>query len=1101
LYGYDVSIPPFAPDPEWYRDGVFYECHVRAFADGNGDGIGDFSGLTERVPYLEELGVTAIWLLPFYPSPGRDDGYDIADFFSVNPAYGDMRSFRRFLKAAHGRGIRVITELVLNHTSDQHPWFQRARRAPAGSHWRDFYVWSDDPSRYADARIIFTDSEPSNWTWDAEAGAYYWHRFFHHQPDLNFDNPEVREALLKVVDHWFDLGVDGLRLDAVPYLYEREGTICENLPETHAFLRELRAHIDAKYEDRMLLAEANQWPQDAAAYFGDGDECHMNFHFPVMPRLFMALQTEQRFPIIDILEQTPDLPEGCQWATFLRNHDELTLEMVTDEERDFMYRVYAHDPQMRLNLGIRRRLAPLLDGDRRKIHLLQALLFSLPGTPVLYYGDELGMGDNVFLGDRDGVRTPMQWTPDRNAGFSTANPQQLFLPLITDSRYHYENVNVESQLADRTSQLWSTIQLISLRKRHRVLGRGSIEFLDPDNPHVLVFVRSLDAEDEAPFLVVANLSRLAQHVELDLSRYPGYSVREVFGQTQFGVVGGDEPWHITLAPYGFFWFTLEAPAPSDVALDDAGAPTIGGTWPRVVQSPSAELLGAIERTLTHARWYRGHGRRVQSVQITSNVPISHRTSFLVVTITFGNGEVDAYQLPLTFVDDADVFDERSVLAHLETGAIVDTTTSVEGVEDLVSLMRSRGRSRARPPRLDVSTNSTFRRRVGADPVITISRKEQSNSNAVVGEAILKVIRHLDEGLSPEVEIGELLRAEKKRFPHQAELLAWANLERSIRPNDVRSSTAIVATALVPHDDDAWARALDEVGRFLERAPAGTEPPLVADWFDPLPISDDNDALAVDEMLGSHAIEAFDLGARTAELHQVLADAGGGLGAEQWGELSRKALAQEFRTQVRRALRELKRYRRQAPDDLAERIAAVLDGEQELLEVLKLLRDRPLDGRRIRVHGDLHLGQVLVAGSEHVFIDFEGEPLRPIGERRIKRTPLVDVAGMVRSYDYAAQTGVRIQAERGLEEAHLGQWADWWGHEIGRHFLAGYLAVEEGSHLLPSDEPTRRLLFECCLINKAAYELRYEIDHRPDWIGTPLRALERLIQEKTLLDPV
>jgi maltose alpha-D-glucosyltransferase/alpha-amylase len=1095
-----VSIPPFSPDPEWYRDGVFYECHVRAFADGNGDGIGDFTGLTEKVPYLEELGVTAIWLLPFYPSPGRDDGYDIADFFSVNPAYGDMRSFKRFLKAAHSRGIRVITELVLNHTSDQHPWFQRARSAPPGSHWRDFYVWSDDPTRYRDARIIFTDSEPSNWTWDPVAGAYYWHRFFHHQPDLNFDNPEVGDAMLKVVDHWFDLGVDGLRLDAVPYLFEREGTICENLPETHAFLRRLRSHIDEKYDDRMLLAEANQWPQDAAAYFGDGDECHMNFHFPVMPRLFMALQTEQRFPIIDILEQTPELPDGCQWATFLRTHVELTLEMVTDEERDFMYRVYAHDPQMRLNLGIRRRLAPLLDGDRRKMQLLQALLFSLPGTPVLYYGDELGMGDNVFLGDRDGVRTPMQWTPDRNAGFSTANPQQLFLPLITDSRYHYENVNVESQLADRTSQLWSTIQLIALRKRHRVLGRGDIEFLDPDNPHVLVFTRCFDGD--APFLVVANLSRLAQRVEVDLSRYAGSTVLEVFGQTQFGVVSVDEPWHVTLAPYGFFWFTLEAPVEGDLHADEGVAPSLGGSWPRVVQNPSADLLAAVRRTVTRARWYRGHGRRVAAVQITANVPVTDRTSFLVVSVTLANGDVDAYQLPLTFVDEADVAEERSVLAHLEGGAIVDSMSSVAGVEDLVGLLRSKGRSRARLPRLDVATTAAFRRAVNGDAAVTLARKEQSNSGAIVGGAVLKVIRHLDEGESPEVEIGELLRAAKKRFPHQAELLGSVSLQR---PGGSRSagtsSTAIVATALVPHDDDAWVRALDEVGRFLERVPAGTEPPAQGDWFAPLPIGDPDDPLAVDEALGSHALEAFDLGARTAELHRTLAEAGGGLGAESWGELSRKALAQEFRTQVRTALRELKRVRRQAPEELAERISAVLAGEQDLLDVLKLLRDRPLDGSRIRIHGDLHLGQVLVAGSEHVFIDFEGEPLRPIGERRIKRTPLVDVAGMVRSYDYAAQTGVRVQAERGLAEPHLGPWADWWGHETGRHFLAGYLAVDEGESLLPTDPETRRVLFECCLINKAAYELRYEIDHRPDWIGTPLRALERLIAEKSQFDLV
>ena len=457
---------------DWYKDAVIYELHVRAFADASGDGIGDFTGLSQRLDYLADLGVTAIWLLPFYPSPLRDDGYDIADYDRVHPDYGDLRSFQRFLAAAHERNIRVITELVVNHTSDQHPWFQRARRAPAGSPERDFYVWSDRADRYADARIIFQDFETSNWTWDPEAGAYFWHRFYSHQPDLNYDNPAVEQAVVDVLDFWLDMGVDGLRLDAVPYLHEAEGTNCENLPETHDVLKRLRSHLDTVHPGTMLLAEANQWPEDAAAYFGDGDECHMNFHFPVMPRLFMALRLEQRTPIVDIMEQTPEPPEGGQWATFLRNHDELTLEMVTDEERDLMLRAYATDLEMRINLGIRRRLAPLLGNDRRKIELLNALLFSLPGTPVLYYGDEIGMGDNVYLGDRNGVRTPMQWSADRNAGFSNANPHRLYLPLITEQGYHYESVNVETQAANPASLLSWMRQLIALRKRHRVLGRG-----------------------------------------------------------------------------------------------------------------------------------------------------------------------------------------------------------------------------------------------------------------------------------------------------------------------------------------------------------------------------------------------------------------------------------------------------------------------------------------------------------------------------------------------------------------------------------------------------------------------------------------------------
>ena len=516
---------------DWFRDAVIYELHIRAFADSNGDGTGDFDGLTSRLDYLSDLGITAVWLLPFYPSPLRDDGYDIADYRTVNPDYGNLRAFRRFMDAAHARNIKVITELVINHTSDQHPWFERARRAAPGSAHRDFYVWTDDPTRYEDARIIFQDFETSNWTWDPVAGQYYWHRFYSHQPDLNFDNPAVEKAVLEVLDHWLDMGVDGLRLDAVPYLYERDGTNCENLPETHAALKRIRSHMDSKYEGRMLLAEANQWPEDAAAYFGDGDECHMNFHFPVMPRLFMSLQTENRMPIIDILDQTPTPPENCQWATFLRNHDELTLEMVTEEERHMMLRAYARDDEMRINLGIRRRLAPLLGNDRRKIELLNAVLFSLPGTPVIYYGDEIGMGDNVYLGDRDGVRTPMQWSSDRNGGFSSANPHRLFLPLITEQEYHYEGVNVETQQANPASLLSWMRQLIALRTNHRVLGRGTIEFLDPDNPHVLAFIRRLDGEP--PMLCVANLSRLAQHVELDLREFQGATPVEVFGYNKF----------------------------------------------------------------------------------------------------------------------------------------------------------------------------------------------------------------------------------------------------------------------------------------------------------------------------------------------------------------------------------------------------------------------------------------------------------------------------------------------------------------------------------------------------------------------------------------
>ncbi len=564
-------MPAGGGDAQWYKDAIIYELHVRAFFDSDGDGSGDFRGLTQRLDYLQDLGVTAIWLLPFYPSPLKDDGYDIANYTGVHPDYGTLRDVKTLIRQAHRRGLRVITELVCNHTSDQHPWFQRARRAPPGSTWRNFYVWSDTPDRYQDARIIFKDFEASNWTWDPVAGAYYWHRFYSHQPDLNFDNQRVREAITKTLDFWFELGVDGLRLDAVPYLYEREGTNCENLPETHAFLRELREHVDARFADRMLLAEANQWPEDAVTYFGDGDECHMCFHFPVMPRMFMAVRMEDRFPIYDILDQTPAIPDNAQWALFLRNHDELTLEMVTDEERDYMYRVYASDPQARINLGIRRRLAPLMGNNRRRIELLKGLLFALPGTPVLYYGDEIGMGDNVYLGDRNGVRTPMQWNSDRNAGFSSANRQRLFLPIITDPEYHYEAINVEAQQNNPNSLLWWMKRLIALRKQHRAFGRGSLTFLHPENRKVIAFLRELDEEK---ILVVANTSRFVQYAELSLPGHRGLVPVEMFGRGEFPPID-DRPMVVTLGPHAFIWFSLEAdPRAAELRADADTLPTI-----------------------------------------------------------------------------------------------------------------------------------------------------------------------------------------------------------------------------------------------------------------------------------------------------------------------------------------------------------------------------------------------------------------------------------------------------------------------------------------------------------------------------------------------
>ncbi len=1107
-------------DPEWYRDAVIYELHVRAFQDSDGDGIGDFRGLTRRLDYLQDLGVTTLWLLPFYPSPLKDDGYDIADYTGIHPAYGTLRDFRQFLDAAHRRGLRVITELVMNHTSDEHPWFQRARHAKPGSRWRDFYVWSDDPDRYHGTRVIFQDFESSNWSWDRVANAYYWHRFYSHQPDLNFDNAEVRRAMLRVVDHWLSMGVDGLRLDAVPYLFEREGTNCENLPETHRFLRDLRAHVDERFDDRMLLAEANQWPEDAIAYFGDGDECHMAFHFPLMPRLFMASRMEDRFPVIDILQQTPHPPPGAQWAVFLRNHDELTLEMVTDEERDYMYRVFGHDPEMRVNLGIRRRLAPLLQNHRQKIELMNGLLCSLPGTPVVYYGDEIGMGDNVYLGDRDSVRTPMQWSADRNAGFSSANPHRLYLPVNIDPEYHYETVNVAAQLDNPASLLRWMRQLIALRKRSKVFGRGTIEFLSPDNHRVLAFLRR--HEDEQ-VLVVANLSRFAQYVELDLSEFRGLAPVELFGQTPFPPIG-EWPYLLTLGPHTFYWLSLEGTRSDAVVADGDGLPhlTFEAAWPRSLEGRGVRWFeAALPRILSSRRWFAGKARRVMSTRLADTVPVAlgdggERVLVALVRVEYVDGEPDMYVLPLAFAagdaGEAVWHDHpNAVLARVtvrggEEGVLYDAHWNPGFGPALVQGMTRRRRFAGTGAELAAVGYPPIQEALGgespADLHVQVLRAEQSNTSIQIGDRlIVKTFRRLEPGVNPELEMGRFLNE------HAPGLVPAVAGSLEYRARRRAATTVAIAHRYVANESDAWTHTVGAASQYLERVPGVTATPEERHVDAPpaapaLDLAGQDPPELLDELLGDFLPSAEVLGARTAELHRALASdpKDRAFAPEPVNALSQRALYQSMRNSARRSMRQLRRALGSLADTEREEAEKVLASEDDVLDRLRGVTT-VASGVRIRHHGDLHLGQVLSTGRDFVIIDFEGEPARPVAERRTRRSPLRDVAGMLRSFHYAAYAGLRDLIARGASpgEEHgrlaLRPWAEVWAAWVSAAFLMSYLDGMETTGLLPTPREQLRVCLDAHVLDKALYELGYELGSRPDWVGIPLTGILSILEAR------
>ncbi len=1096
--------------------------HVRAFGDSDDDGIGDFDGLTDKLDYLAQLGVTALWLLPFYPSPLRDDGYDIADYGDIHPSYGDLRAFRRFLREAHRRGLRVITELVLNHTSDQHPWFQRARRAPPGSRWRDFYVWNDTPDRYPGVRIIFEDYETSNWTWDPVAKAYYWHRFFSHQPDLNFDNPEVRTTMLRAVDKWLELGVDGVRLDAVPYLFERDGTNCENLPETHEFLKQLRAHVDSRFPGRMLLAEANQWPEDAVAYFGDGDECHAAFHFPLMPRLFMALRMEDRSPVIDISQQTPEIPANCQWAIFLRNHDELTLEMVTDEERDYMYRAYAADPEMRVNVGIRRRLAPLMQNDRRKIELMNGLLFALPGAPVIYYGDELGMGDNVYLGDRDAVRTPMQWSPDRNAGFSGANPQRLYLPVIIDPEYHYETVNVEAQNNNPSSLLWWMRRLIALRAQHRVLGRGDIEFLLPENGKVLAFLRR---DEHETVLVVANLSRHATAVSLDLHEHRGSVPVEMFGHTEFAPVA-DGPYQLTLGPHGFYWFSLESRR-SDVSPEfphgrDLPTLSVASDWRTLLRGRGRSAFErALPRYLADSRWYAGKGRTIRALETLDVVPLARTRArqataqaFLVLThIDYAEGEPETYLLPLT-VADANRADEL-LADHPNCGigwvdvratgerlflhdALVDPTLMTSALE---AFRNRRTFASTGGADLRASVNARFRRAIADLPAdeLAVHTLGGDTSNTSVGfgqHFVMKIFRRAQEGVNPDLEIGRFL-TEEAGFTHSPPLFGALEYQKGSRREP---RTLAVLSGFVPNEGDAWQYTLDQLGLFYESAQQRIPDseawvPPWSTWLDSLWWQP---ADAVADALGPYLGAAELLGRRTAELHHALASGvDEAFAPEPFTTLYQRSLYQSMRAQVRPTLGAVRKALKGLDDEVRPLAEELLASEAEILDCFSQLRSHRFDVHRIRVHGDYHLGQVLHAGREFVIVDFEGEPSRSPTERRIKRSALSDVAGMVRSFHYAQVAALRDLDHQGWlpteQREPMRDRGRVWQFWVTIRFLRGYLDAAEGSSFLPVDMADVDALLTTYTLDKALYEVRYELGHRPDWASIPVRGVLDLVR--------
>jgi len=1084
-----IDVAQETDDGLWFKDAIVYQLHVKAFADSNNDGVGDFAGLTGKLDYLRDLGVDTLWLLPFYPSPGKDDGYDISDYGDINPAFGTMKDFRRFMVEAKRRNLRVITELVINHTSDQHPWFKRAKRSGKETSARDWYVWSDTDQKYQGTRIIFTDTEKSNWTWDQEAQAYYWHRFFSHQPDLNFDNPRVVRAVLQVMKRWLDAGVDGFRLDAVPYLIERDGTSNENLPETHAVIKALRAELDAYAPNKVLLAEANQWPEDVQQYFGQGDECHMAYHFPLMPRIYMAIAQEDRFPITDIMRQTPEIPGNCQWAMFLRNHDELTLEMVTDAERDYLWSTYAADPRARINLGIRRRLAPLMENDRRKIELMNSILMSMPGTPIIYYGDEIGMGDNIFLGDRNGVRTPMQWTPDRNGGFSRADPAQLYLPPIMDPVYGFSAVNVEAQSRSMSSLLNWMKRLIGVRKSSKVFGRGTLTFIRPTNRAVLAYVRQLG--DEA-ILCVANISRAAQAVELDMSHWKGRIPQEMLGRTRFPRIG-ELPYLVTLPPYGFFWFQLHADEktgePEKVFPRELTTLVLGHGWENSLSSWTRRTFEneVLPTYLPERRWFADKGARHLAPKVTAAVPIENGEDRFAVVVAdvAGHDGISRYFMPLTIrwarftsVDG----DGTSIMAAVRRGPREGTLLDATPERDFISALLSKihaGEDISRDGKsLELRPTEAFAAQPAPDVTsVNATQREQSNTTAIVdNKYVVKILRRITDGIHPEIEVGRFL-ADVAHFQNAPTLLGSMELIEG----DRRSALAVVHS-FIENQGDAWtvtAAALDRLMDEQRLLPAES-------------------AFEESESAALLTQRIRQIGRRTAEMHLAFtADENDPAFAPEpvtAADVSGWADAVAARAQT--AFSAIERRMRDLPDATVDIARRVLAAQPSVLFEIEESRRFKAGGLKIRHHGDFHLGQVLMAKEDAYILDFEGEPRRTLQERRRKTAPARDVAGFLRSIDYAVSAALdRAPNLNGDERETLTAHMRSWSERLGAAFWETYRETIGDVALWPDDPQAQRRLLDMFLLEKALYEIEYELTNRPAWAAIPMDATLRILNER------